>query len=78
MAIKFKRLTRKQFTNRYTEALDDGEDIIVQNTNLGEVCIPGHGWVACTLGPRSGMPYMFWTDDDGWETVPKVKFVEVK
>ena len=75
MPVQFKKLTPKQFTAKYTDApLEDMP--AAEGYAVGEVKIPGHGWSPAYLG-KDGKPTQFWTEDDGWETVPQVAFVEV-
>ena len=74
MAIRFKVLPYAVFNDRYPRALLD--TVTTAADVFGEVNVPGMGWHACLI--QNGKPKQFFNEDDDWDYVPDVEFVEVK
>jgi hypothetical protein len=61
----------KSFKIKYdfTDPRDDIENL-PEHLGFGEIKIPGAGWHACLLSEDS-VPTHFWSDDDGWMSIPE-------
>jgi hypothetical protein len=77
--IKFKVISHVAANAKYPEAFnEDNEEGLTDliKSDLapspwvpGEVKIPGYGWYLCVI--TRDVPEIFYSDDDGWQEVPK-------
>lgn len=62
--VKFRRLTKERLEQWYPTIKR-----VPSRMKLGEVKVPGHGWLPCELGPTN-VPIKFCADDEFWLGVP--------
>ncbi len=79
--VKFRKLTDADALVKYPEGMAGDNDSLTdlgsaEITGMGEVMIPGHGYVLCALGLK-GTPIYFFGGDGEWDRAPDVQYQEI-